>query len=88
MGQGIAPLELLDQRLRSHELTQYYLEHEMLIVDTHIALTRASKDGPIRLLDWSQGKENYDFVMVGGQRIPVSPDAFFTLEDGRRPGRI
>ena len=83
--QGIAPLDLLDQRQRDHELTQYYLEHEMLIVDVHIALTLASKEGPIRLVDWRQGKENYDFVMVGGQRIPVSPDAFFTLEDSRRP---
>jgi hypothetical protein len=83
--QGIVATDVLDERLRSHELTQYYLEHEMLIVDVHIALTMASKEGPIRLVDWKQGKTNYDSVMVEGERIPVSPDAFLTLEDGRRP---
>ena len=83
--EGIAPVELLDERLRTHELTQYYLEHEMLIVDIHIALTMASKEGPVRLVDWKQGKENYDSVMVNGERVPVSPDAFFSLEDSRRP---
>ena len=56
----------------------------MLIVNVHIALSMASKTGPIGLVDWKQGKENYDAVMVDGQRIPVSPDAFFTLQDNRR----
>lgn len=83
--QGIAPADLLDERLRTHELTQYYLEHEMLIVDVHIAMSLASNKGPIRLVDWKQGRENYDSVVVDGQRIPVSPDAFFTLQDTRRP---
>jgi hypothetical protein len=85
VGEGIAPAGFLDNRLRTHELTQYYLEHEMLIVDVHVALTRASNDGPIQLVDWTEGKDNYDSVVVNGNRIPVSPDAVFTLRDARRP---
>ena len=84
VSQGIAPMDLLDQRQRGHELTDYYLKHEMLIVDTHIALTIASK-GPIRLVEWEQGRQIYDSVMVDGERIPVSPDSFFALQDSRRP---
>jgi hypothetical protein len=87
--QGMTNEDLLDQRLRTSELSELFLKHEMMIVDIHVILTTASYQGAVRLVDWREGRELYDFVVAadhkGSGRLPVRPDAFFTIEDSRRP---
>jgi hypothetical protein len=79
--QGIAPADLLDDRIRTHELTELFLRHEMMIADTHVLLTLASRQNAARLCTWREGTELYDTVMAvdhkGTERLPVRPDAFF-----------
>lgn len=86
--QGTAPLELIDQRIRTHELKELFLKHEMMIVDVHTML-RAAGTGAITVVAWREGKDLYDTVEVPDGRmrraLPVRPDAFFTLEDADRP---
>lgn len=88
--QGIAEPMMLGERLRSHELSELFLKHEMMIVDIHVLVHLACRgDSPIRLSAWREGKGLYDSVQVadhkGTNRLPVRPDAFFTLVDSRRP---
>jgi hypothetical protein len=80
--EGVAPKEAIDGRLRDRELKPLFLAHLMMIVDLHVMLELASRGGPIRLTQWAQGRELWDTTR---EKLPVQPDAFFTLEDGRRP---
>ena len=87
--QGRAEAELLDERLRTHELTELFLKHEMMIVDIHVRLSVVSQQGIVRLSDWKEGRGLHNSVVAvddkGTNRLPVRPDAFFTLLDPRRP---
>jgi len=71
-----------------YELKELFLKHEMLIVDHHILFTLAGKTSPLRLVDWQEGRGLFDSVVIanteGAKRLPVRPDAFFTIEDTRR----
>ena len=86
---GLGSPDLAGVRLRTHELSELFLKHEMMIVDIHVKLTVSSKTGETRLLSWNEGSQLYDEVTVsdrkGNNRLPVRPDAFFTLEDSCRP---
>jgi len=86
---GLASEDLLNRRLRTHELKPLFLRHEMMVVEVHIALTLASRKSPAQLVDWREGRGLYDSVTVadsqGAIRLPVRPDAFFTLEDSAGP---
>jgi hypothetical protein len=86
--EGIASRDVLDDRLRTHELSELFLKHQMMIVDLHVILTVASQKGPVRLVNWREGTGLYDSVVAldheGSSRLPVRPDAFFTLQDLRR----
>lgn len=91
VAQGIASDVLLTERLRVHELKELFLRHEMMIVDFHVMLRLAGKTDALKLVGWREGRELYDSVIVGNHsgnnRLPMRPDAFFTLEDSRRqPG--
>jgi hypothetical protein len=84
--QGIAGSALGDVRLRTHELKELFLQHEMMIVDFHVTLALALKaPDSLGLVDWREGRELHDTVVVGGnggtEKLPFRPDAFFTLED-------
>ncbi len=87
--QGVAPKELVDLRVRLHELTDLFLKHALMLTDIHVCLEVASRESPIKLCDWQEGEELYERVMVvedgRQQKLPVRPDAFLTLEDTRRP---
>jgi len=87
--QGSVDESVLADRLRAHELKDLFLKHEMLIVDLHVMLSLASRTGDLRLIDWREGRSLYDSVSVpdreGLVKLPIRPDAFFTLEDSRRP---
>jgi hypothetical protein len=86
--QGRAEAELLEDRLRTHELTELFLKHEMMIVDIHVRLTLASHADAVRIELWKEGSELHDSVVAvdhkGSSRLPVRPDAFFSLLDSRR----
>lgn len=87
--QGIASPNLLDERLRTRELKEFFLKHEMMIVDIHVLLTIASRQGSACLTEWREGREIYDSVRAanpnGTDRLPIRPDAFFGLQDSHRP---
>lgn len=76
------------RRLRVHELKELFLKHEMLIVDHHVMLFLAGKAGHLHLNKWQEGRGLFDSVTVldsgGTRKLPVRPDAFFTIEDTRR----
>jgi hypothetical protein len=61
----------------------------MMIVDFHVMLALAGKTDALKLVGWREGRELYDSVTVadhaGVNKLPVRPDAFFTVEDSRRP---
>ncbi len=92
--QGIDPRELPDNlRIRTHELTELFLKHTLMVVDIHIALARATTNHHIKLTNWQEhGKKLYDSVTFredGEERkLPVRPDAFFTLEDATSPSNL
>ena len=87
--QGRATAEVLEKRLRIHELTELFLKHELMIVDIHVRLSLSSRDGDVSLVQWKEGRVLHDSVVAaddkGTNRLPVRPDAFFTLLDSRRP---
>ena len=84
---GTDPADLpADIRIRTHELTELFLKHTLMVVDIHVALARASENHHINLTRWQEhGQKLYDSVTFNdnGERrkLPVRPDAFFTLED-------
>lgn len=86
---GVASKEVLDLRVRLHELTDLFLKHALMMTDIHVALELAGRSSPSKLISWREGKELYDRVLVREdgreQRLSVRPDAFFTLQDTRRP---
>lgn len=87
--QGRADPEILTQRLWTHELKPLFLNHETMLVDIHVMLTLAGRNRELRPVAWKEGAELHDSVMVslpdGIRRLPIRPDAFFTLEDSQRP---
>lgn len=81
--------EVLDQRIRWHERTDYFREHNVGVTDIHVCLELASRKSHIKLIDWREGKEIEDKFIVrddGKQKkVTIKPDGFFTLQDTRRP---
>ena len=88
VGEGIIVGDLPGLRLRVHELKELFLKHEMLIVDHHVLLVLAGKTSTLRLVDWREGRDIFDTVTItdsaGVRKLPVRPDAFFTIEDTLR----
>lgn len=86
---GAADDDLLLQRIRTHELKEFFLKHEMMIVDIHVMLALATRGSVLALTAWREGRELYDSVQVafhrGIEKLPIRPDAFWSLEDARRP---
>lgn len=87
--QGIAEEGILALRLRTHELKELFLKHEMMIVDIHAMLSLAGREQDLKLIAWQEGRELFDSVFVtdpgGISKLPIRPDSFFSLEDSRRP---
>lgn len=79
-------VDLLQRRLR--EIKELFLKHALFLTDVHVVLELISRIRPIKLMRWHEGKELYDSVSVtedGKQvKLPVRPDAFFTLDDNGR----
>jgi hypothetical protein len=87
--QGSAPKDLLETRLRHGELRELFLKHLLMVVDIHTALAQATRESYVNLVRWRQDSALHDRVEFPEsgkkRRLPVRPDAFFTLEDTRRP---
>jgi len=86
---GIATHVEVERRVRVREASELFLNHEMMLVDVHVSLVSACRENNINLKNWQEGADLYDSVWVrkDGERIklPVRPDAFFTLEEATRP---
>ena len=63
------------------ELKPLFLKHSLMISDFRVILTLALKGKKeSKLVNWRE--ENLtDSVYLEGERLPISPDAFFTIED-------
>lgn len=87
--QGLCDTDVASQRVRTHELKELFLRHEMMIVDVHVALSQTVARENVQLISWKEGNGLYDSVVAidnrGSNRLPVRPDAFFTLADPERP---
>jgi hypothetical protein len=76
------------RRSREHELRPATLDHEIMIADIHIALELATREGPIKLITWTEGDTIRDTFDAGGMpphKVTIQPDAFFQLKDTRLP---
>jgi hypothetical protein len=86
--QGTASAELAAERLRSHELKELFLKHQMMVVDIHTMLAAPSTEA-IKLVAWKEGwrlQDHVDVVERGvRRRLPIYPDAYFTLGERARP---
>jgi hypothetical protein len=89
--QGRAQPQLLAARLRTRELKELFLKHEMMLVDFHFMLACASRrpEAPLELGHWQEGRELWDhpvscFGRQGQTTLPFRPDAMFSLIDRRR----
>lgn len=86
---GLIDLTDVPTRLRTSELKPLFLNHTLLVTDIHAALILASRDGEKQLADWREGKRLYDSVTFyedgKKKRLPVCPDAFFTIEKVGQP---
>jgi len=90
---GDAGLERRDWSERNRQLKIGFLEHALMISRFRTVLELARRDrDDVRIESWRQGDEVRDHVTVDNgdrvERIPVCPDAFFTLHltsepDGR-----
>jgi len=66
----------------SRELKPLFLKHSLLISDFRVILTLAlRKKRESKLVSWRE-EDITDAVYLEGQKLPISPDAFFTIEDG------
>jgi hypothetical protein len=77
--QGVAGPELLEKRSRIQELKPLGIKHELMLVDLHTTLALASRSHSLQLVLWREGRSVHD------DEFKFRPDAFFTLEDSRRP---
>lgn len=86
--EGVIKDETAFRRIRTSELKELFLKHEMMIVDFHVVLRLAEAAGELRLVHWEEGRGLFESVIVvdrqGFVNLPVRPDAFFTIEDTRR----
>lgn len=86
---GAIQLADVPARLRTNELKPLFLSHTLLVTDIHATLILAGRNSEKRLADWREGKGLYDsvtFYDAGRKiRLPVCPDAFFTVEKNADP---
>jgi hypothetical protein len=87
---GLISEEAAERRVREGEIkSDEFLSHELMLSSFHIRLELATSHSPIRLTDWREGKEiHFSFPVTANgaqQEIRIEPDAFFTLQDARRP---
>lgn len=87
--QGAIKLTDVPGRLRTNELKPLFLNHTLLVADIHTTLMLASRNSPLQLADWREGKGIYDSVTFyeNGRkiRLPVCPDGFFSIVNIARP---
>ena len=93
--QGTDPRELPTNIRIQSKPTELFLKHTLMVVDIHIALARATNNHhiKIKLTNWQEhGKKLYDSVTFreDGEenKLPVRPDAFFTLEETTSPSNL
>ena len=63
--QGLASRELVESRLRHHELKELFLKHQLMLVDLHCILELACRGTSLKLITWREGKELWDTVTPG-----------------------
>lgn len=84
-------MKICHQKTDSNSLKgPLFRNHELMLSDIHVSLVLASRGSSIKLALWKQGRgELKDSVTVFEEeeqkKLPVEPDAFFVLEDTRRP---
>jgi hypothetical protein len=79
---GYARQDLVEKRLRHHELTDIGIRHSLFIADIHARMLLFTRTGPFALVDWQEGATLWDSVVPGKDDpvIPVRPDAYFILK--------
>lgn len=86
---GSIPLAEVPARLRTNELKPLFLSHTLLVTDIHTTLMLASRNSPLQIADWREGKGIYDSVIFyeNGRkiRLPVCPDGFFSIVNKAQP---
>jgi len=88
---GYAPQTLAQQRPRQQELTDLGRRHTLFIADIHAKLILLAKNNPVKPVHWQHDSAPlWDQVRERDARgretaYAIRPDAYFILEDERRP---
>src|SRR5437016_5028498 len=64
VAEGVIKDETAFRRIRTSELKELFLKHEMMIVDQHVRLRLAERVGELRLVHWEEGRGLFDAVMM------------------------
>jgi hypothetical protein len=77
-----------DWNAQNRELHEFSVRHTLLLSHIRAVLTVAARAHPeLELASWREGRELQDSAEVafdkGYARVPVAPDAFFTLKDAK-----
>ena len=66
---------------RNKEIKSFFLWHSLMISDFRVILTLAlRKEKESKLINWRE-RGLTDTVYLEGEKLPIAPDAFFTIED-------
>jgi hypothetical protein len=84
---GYAPDELAKKRLRENEWSDLTIPHALLAASIHAKLLLLSRHNQIKLALWQhENAALQDTVQTSGDgKLPIRPDAYFVLQDPRRP---
>lgn len=83
---GLASDEFADRRQRQAEWKDLYIPHALLVASIHMKLLLLSRHGSAKLVDWQHDQPRlWDSVETASDgKLPVQPDAYFTLSCGRQ----
>ncbi len=83
---GYAPQELTDRRRRETEWKDLMIPHALLVASIHTKLLILPRSGQIRLEAWQHDQPKlWDSVETTDGKLPIRPDAYFTLRYANPP---
>ena len=77
---GHAPREVVDRRLRQHELKELGIRHALFVAGIHARILQLTRPNFFMLSTWVEGPALWDRVTTSSNiTLPIRPDALFTM---------
>lgn len=85
---GYATDEIALRRRREAEWKDLHIPHALLVASIHVKLIVLCRESSMQLIDWQHDDPKlWDRVETADGRLPVQPDAHFTLGRGGLPSQ-